>query len=68
MVMIVVVVVLVLVAAVRVGIAAVGMRVAHYPRMTEEPCCSTFATTPRPRLQPGRARGDRSNPRLRHPL
>jgi hypothetical protein len=66
--MVMIVVVVVLVVAVRVGIAAVGMRVAHYPRMTEEPCCSTSVTTPRPHLQPGRARGDRTNPRLRHPL
>jgi hypothetical protein len=53
---------------VRAGIAAVSMRVAHYPRMTEEPCCSTSTKTPRPHLQRGRARSDRTNPRQRHPL
>jgi hypothetical protein len=51
--------VLLVVVVARTGIRAVGVRVAHHPRMTAEPCCSTSTTTPWPHLQPGRACGDR---------
>jgi len=59
--MVMVVLVLLVVVVARTGIRDVGagVRVAHHPRMTGEPCCSTSTTTPWPHLQPGRACGDR---------
>jgi hypothetical protein len=53
------VIVLLVVVVARTGIAAVGVEVAHHPTMTGETRCSTSTTTPWPRLQPGRACGDR---------